>query len=261
MIKVTREAAEPSTAEEHETKFTRVELRSLKAAKIILDAGWTYKSNPRFRDNRSLAEGSRLTEIDFIADCTVYNSDLDECLGKEGWLGLQLVIDVKKYSRPLLIFSSPLTDQDNNFVYSDVYCTSKSGKMKNAFCSLHWRDGPFGGDYGGRSAVVVNNDGTKPKDFDVRQIYSALDGLYEACKSVKREADEFYRFVIEDSGQNYLNAIIPVIIYDGDILVYRITSRNTVLERTNVASLTSHIIGEEDRLSTSCAFVVSLTYL
>ncbi len=237
----------------------------LKVASTLLRSGWTYQSNPRFQNSKnhpspSALTEAKLTEVDFLAENTIQNAFLQSILTQDGYITISLLVDVKRYSRPIVVFSSPLTDRDRNDIYSDIYCMTTAGKLASGFCLLHWRDGPFGGDLGGRTAVVVNNEGGKKKDFDFHQLYSTLDGLYQACKAARDDTTRLYERTFE-VGSRILNVIVPIIVCDGELLSYRVTTRTTSLRGVKVASMSSHVLGEDDRLLTSCAYIVSLDYL
>lgn len=227
----------------------------LKVAKIILDAGWTYMANPRFKDEKA----SAVEEIDLIAYKNAPGHYIDPILRD---IFTILVVDVKKYSRPVVVFSSKWTDADFNMSYSDLTLYPDQEPGKTTPCVLSGLPESLNLDEAGRSVVVVNNTGDKPKDFDIHQVYSAVNNLYKACHAIHKDLiNPETNLPLSRADFARLNVMIPLIVLDGRLLQYSTNRASCRLTEESCILLHSSFIGNVNLLDQSSTYVVTLDYL
>ncbi len=255
----------------------------LKVAEILLRRGWSYKGNPRFR-RKSTGEIEQMTEVDFIAHSNCPAPGLCEELGKAGHFCINLVIDVKHFFRPLIVFTSPVSDRDSLSTYMEIHQVSGHERIRSQFnFSNIFRK--FKQDEIGRIAVVANLEQSRPppkvpagnkpsqagapessatvkigdgKKFDHHQISSALSGLYDACRALREEILEDRRLNRHEGASRWIEVILPMIVYDGDVLSYSSTNGTSSLQPVDLAMIGNNFIGSEDPLLSSLAMIVQL---
>lgn len=223
----------------------------LKVARTALNAGWTYVSNPRFKK----LDGS-LSEVDLHC---IYELSETEFVKKNKitYILVSLVIDVKSYSRPIVVFSSPMTDRDSNYVYADVSYMPPEGELRAEDCFLTELLYGFASENAGRSAVVVNGEGRKSNEYDINQISSAVRGLYEAAHLIRKEFFELAAY-FQGEEASYVHIMVPVIVCDGDLLEYTVRRGRSSLVRRQCIELHNSLLGHAHRLDQCPTYIVTL---
>ena len=255
----------PHTAEQNKNaRWTIEELKSriekqtgfpaeLKVSKIVLEQGWSYVSNPRF------ADGDGFTEIDLVATIEALNAPI--CLPLQGgFLLISLAIDVKSYNRPVIIFSSSITDFDSNRTYCDLILTQEKKLIGRRSALLEGLSETLQISVGGRSAVVVNNAGDKSKEFDIHQLSSALKSLYKSCYAVRKDFKEVIEVSAKPEKQFHLNVIVPVIVIQGNIYEYTVGANGGELVERDLVEYHSAFLGHDDQIDECPSYIVRLDF-
>jgi hypothetical protein len=257
----------------------------LKVADILLRRGWTFKSNPRYRRGDS-SQVDRLTEVDFLAQSRCIAPLLDSEIGEFGHFRVTLLVEVKHFRRPLVVFTSPASEQDGAYAYAEIHQIYSDQIIR----SIIKFDGFFKGreeQRVGRAAVVVNTGKSKnvnsansqsqtegkanrqsnsrsktdeAREFDISQINSSLNSLYDACNAFRDHILESRRRDRRSNPSKWFEIILPLVIYDGDLLSYSHSEGNGSLDHVNIVYMASNFLGDGDRLYSSLAWIVKLDW-
>lgn len=234
----------------------------LKAARIILETpGWSFISSPRFQPAGERAAPEPCRDVDLVADFHMPLGVPCRGLGS-GFARLRLVIGVKTLARPLVVFASPRAQWDNCDVFGKYYYyKNKKNCALRAFSVLSF-DGYFRSGLCGRTCVVVDNDGTAAQDYDAARINAGILGLYAASDALVRANEaRFPRSEIAGRGDRMLEFVVPVILADGNVFAYNIGQAQAELSRTGAIPLVSHVIGSDESVAMSPAFLMTVDEL
>jgi len=220
----------------------------IRVARDILRCEWSYISNPVFSQ-----ESGMPNEIDFIA-----NTELSKKYNKRPVsIEISVLIDVKSYNRPLILFSSPWTDFDFPDAYSRVTVRRRSdAAIRTRFNLMPGLVDFMEIQQPARSAVIVNNKGEKASDFDFHQIHSSISKLYHALQRL----DDDRLSMHEDHLMNEINIsiIIPLLVFDGTLFNYTIENDLDNLTEVNAGILQKNTVGENDRRVDSPVYITSV---
>ncbi|WP_202827251.1 hypothetical protein [Belnapia mucosa] len=224
----------------------------LQTASKLIEHDWEYIANPRIRSEEGIVE-----EIDFIAlkNRTIKISD-ERYNFEHINITTNVVMDAKKYSRPLVVFSSPWSSFDSDDIYSVISIFKENYEFRSRFCLISGFSEKLQIQQPARSAVVVNNNGDKPHDFDLGQISSAMARLYRASEVIEKDSLELFQYV-SDSELIDLCMIIPVIIFYGDMYEYYRSDEGSRLEKIDYTVIQSNTVGEKNRLYKCPLYIVN----
>ena len=194
-------------------------LEELKVGNIFLEAGWNVRHSNYYLDR----DEEKGREIDVYASKNIISKD---SLGKDIYIGLNLVCEVKKsIKKPWVIFSTIKKPSDSFFGFSLYYENNMKNVLEQKITMKVDRNssvGSFSRIGETYCEAFINN--TKKSGSDYSQIFKSLTSSSKASEYfLSMREDDFFSNLLYPKSIEFFE---PIVIFDGLICEAYLNKQN-----------------------------------